>query len=275
MSRARPAPRPSVAELAATSRPSVPVWALAALAAVMLHASAAALVYTHLKDDQDDVALGAQAIEIGLDMTAPHTEQTDLPPGPEADDSAASTAQVEQQAKVEDSVLPKDNPTETPDPDQIVSPDPAKTPKDDDPKVKAQPTNASAESVASEAAAPPPSETAVEAPRSVAPAIGTGDSARRVKATWQREIVAYLDRHKRYPSGAPARNAEILVNFTLDRTGHVLAADIAKSSGNSAFDEAALAMMHRSDPVPAPPALVADDGLTFTVPVVFRVKGHI
>jgi hypothetical protein len=32
-------------------------------------------------------------------------------------------------------------------------------------------------------------------------------------------------------------------------------------------------MVKRSDPVPPPPALIADDGLTFTVPVIFRVKG--
>jgi protein TonB len=265
--------RPTVSELAESPRPSVPTWLLAALVAVLLHASAGVLAYTHLQSDDDDPAFGAQAIEIGLDMSAPHTEQTDLPPGPEADDSAASTAQVQQEAKVEESTLPKDTPTETPDPDRVVAPDAAKKPKDDDPKVKAQPTNASAESVASEAAAPPPSETAVEAPRSVAPAIGTGDSARRIKATWQRELVAHLDHHKRYPTGAPARTAQILVSFTIDRTGHVLKSEVVKSSGDAAFDQAALAMMHRSDPVPPPPALVADDGLTFTVPVVFRLKG--
>ncbi len=49
---------------------------------------------------------------------------------------------------------------------------------------------------------------------------------------------------------------------------------IAKGSGDAAFDEAALAMMRRSDPVPAPPPLVADEGLSFTLPVIFRVKGR-
>jgi hypothetical protein len=32
-------------------------------------------------------------------------------------------------------------------------------------------------------------------------------------------------------------------------------------------------MVRRSDPLPAPPPLIADDGLSFTVPVIFRVKG--
>jgi protein TonB len=29
----------------------------------------------------------------------------------------------------------------------------------------------------------------------------------------------------------------------------------------------------RADPVPPPPPLIADEGLSFTMPVVFRVKG--
>jgi len=48
---------------------------------------------------------------------------------------------------------------------------------------------------------------------------------------------------------------------------------IEKSSGDVAFDEAALAMVRRSDPVPPPPPLIADEGLRFTLPVIFRVKG--
>jgi len=51
-------------------------------------------------------------------------------------------------------------------------------------------------------------------------------------------------------------------------------ASIVRGSGDTSFDNAALAMLQRSDPVPAPPALVADEGLSFTLPVVFRVKGR-
>jgi TonB family protein len=56
--------------------------------------------------------------------------------------------------------------------------------------------------------------------------------------------------------------------------GHVLSTSIVKGSGDRAFDEAALAMVRRSDPVPQPPPLVADEGLSFTLPVIFRVKGR-
>ena len=43
-------------------------------------------------------------------------------------------------------------------------------------------------------------------------------------------------------------------------------------SGDPAFDAAALAMLQRANPVPPPPPLVADDGLTFTLPVIFNAK---
>jgi TonB family protein len=54
----------------------------------------------------------------------------------------------------------------------------------------------------------------------------------------------------------------------------VLSTSIVKGSGDAAFDEAALAMIRRSDPVPQPPPAVADEGLNFTLPVIFKVKGR-
>ena len=155
----------------------------------------------------------------------------------------------------------------------MVTPNKSNKPKEDDPKIAAVQTAASTKSVAAEATATPSSEAIPEGPRSIAPAIGTGETARRVRATWQKELVAHLDKHKRYPSERQQKAAEIYIRFTLDRLGHVLSTAIEKSSGDTAFDEAALAMVRRSDPVPQPPPLVADEGLSFTLPVIFRVKG--
>src|SRR5438270_98134 len=130
-----------------------------------------------------------------------------------------------------------------------------------------------AKTVAAEATATPSSDNIPQAARSVAPALGTGDTARRIRATWQKELVAHLDKHKRYPAGRTLKSAEIVVGFALDRKGHVLSASIVKGSGDTAFDEAALAMIRRSDPVPQPPPVIADEGLNFTLPVIFRIKG--
>ena len=53
------------------------------------------------------------------------------------------------------------------------------------------------------------------------------------------ELVAHLDKHKRYPKERQQKSAEIQIRFTLDRMGHVLSTDIEKGSGDTAFDEAA------------------------------------
>jgi periplasmic protein TonB len=256
------------------SRPSRSLWILAGVAALALHIGFAALAVAHLQPDELDDSLGAPAIEIGLEMMSPHLEATDLPPGPDTDASVASPALAEQKAVVKETELPKDTPTETEDPDRVVTTDDSKKPKEDEPEKSAVQTSASVESVAAEATATPSSEAIKEGPRSVAPAQGTGESARRMRVTWQKELVAHLDRHKRYPAERQQKTAEIVVSFALDRMGHVLSTSIVKGSGDTAFDEAALAMVRRSDPMPPPPPLIADEGLSFTLPVIFRVKGR-
>jgi len=261
-------------DLDTEQKPSRRLWILAALGALALHIGGVALAIAHLRTDDVDDSLGAPAIEIGLEMMSPHLEPTDLPPGPDAEASVASPALAEQKAEVKETELPKDVPTETENPDRAVTPDDQKKPKEDDAKLAAVQTSASTESVAAEATATPSSEAIQQGPRSVAPAQGTGESAQRMRATWQKELIAHLDKHKRYPASRSQKSAEIVVSFALDRMGHVLSTSIVKGSGDAAFDEAALAMVRRSDPVPQPPPLVADEGLSFTLPVIFRIKGR-
>ena len=263
-----------MSDLELEQRPSRRLWIIAAIVALAVHAGCVALAIAQMPADDSEQDLGAPAIEIGLELASPRAEPSDLPAGPDTEASMASPAVTEQKAVERETELPKAVPTEAEEPDRLVTPDDSHKPKDDDPDVAAKQATASTEAVASEATAMPTSEAAQEAPRSVAPAIGTGESARRIRTTWQKELVAHLDKHKRYPAGNSRKTVEILVNFVLDRVGHVVSTTIIKGSGDAAFDEAALAMVRRSDPVPAPPPLVADEGLSFTLPVIFRVKGH-
>lgn len=252
---------------------SVPLWLIAGFAALALHAGSVAFAAYYLKPEPVDGELGAPAVEVGIEYAAPHLEPLDLPPGPEAEDSAASPAVVEQKANVEETQLPKEQPLESDDPDRLVSPDDSTKPKEDDPTIKAMEAMPSTESIASEATAPPVSETAQESVWSTAPVQGTGESDQRVRVTWEKELAVHLNKHKRYPANGRRRNVQVLVRFTIDRLGHVLAASVVTGSGDASFDEAALDMLHRSDPVPPPPPLVADEGLSFTLPVIFRVRG--
>jgi TonB family protein len=263
----------AMSDIDTEQKPSRRLWILAGVGALALHIGCAALAIAHMQTDDPDDSLGAPAIEIGFEIMAPKVEATDLPPGPDTDASVASPALAEQQAVVQETDLPKAVPTETEDPDRIVTTNDTKKPEKEEQEVAAVQTQASTESVAAEATATPSSEAIPEGPRSVAPAMGAGESVRRIRATWTKELVAHLDKHKRYPAERQQKTAEIVVSFVLDRTGHVLSTGIVKGSGDSAFDEAALAMIKRSDPVPQPPPLVADEGLNFTLPVIFRVKG--
>jgi periplasmic protein TonB len=265
-------PQLSVPEIEAPQRASFTIWLVAGLGAVFIHAACAALALEYLQSAEVSEDLGAPAIEVGIELMAPHHDPSDLPPGPDADASAASASVTEQKVSLEQTELPKATPTETDDPDRLVAPEEMKKPTDDDPKAVTAPTAPSNPSIAAEATATPSPETAQESRRSVAPDLGTGESLRRVRATWQKELAAHLDKYKRYPADRSRQSAEIVIRLVLDRTGHVVSSSVAKSAGDSAFDDAALDMMRRADPVPPPPPLVADEGLSFSMPVIFRVK---
>ncbi|QPF88123.1 energy transducer TonB [Bradyrhizobium genosp. L] len=254
------------------TKPSRALWVTAAVVALALHIGGAALALTNLQDEDPEDVSGATAIEVGVELAAPQREVTDLPAGPDQDASVASPQIAEQKAEVKETDLPKDTPTETDEADRTVTENDNKKPVEEEQKVAAVQTSASQESVAAEATAMP-SLPAPDAPKSAAPIIDNGSSVKRARETWQKVLMAHLDKHKKYPTDRALKSAEIYVRFTLDRLGHVLDMAIEKGSGDAAFDQAALAMVKRSDPVPAPPPLVADEGLSFTLPVIFRVKG--
>jgi periplasmic protein TonB len=239
-------------------KPSRRLWLVAAIGAIALHAGGVALALAHLSNEAGDDGSPSQEFEVGVELTEDTPQDLDLPPGPEADASAASPALNEQKAEVKDSDLPKDTPQQTEQADRVVT---SETPKkvDEEQQEKAvQQQQASTESVAAEATVRKRKKTKLQ---------------QRIVADWQKELVAYLDKHKRYPNGAMQKNLKIVVSFQLDRLGHVVSTRIVEGSGDPAFDEAALDMVKRSDPVPAPPPLIADEGLTFSLPVIFRVKG--
>jgi periplasmic protein TonB len=246
-------------------------WALAALGALVLHAGVAALAVGYMRSDDAD-ELGAPAIEIGVEMISPRVEAADLPVGPNTAAAAPTSAVVPQTTLTEPSELPKAQPIASDDPERVVSPADARKPERDDPQMKTISVAASEQSYASEATVMPTIDKAPQAPRSVAPSPGTGASTLRQRATWQKELASHFDKFKRYPPNRDNSSAEVVVSFVLDRAGHVVASRIERSSGDASFDEAALAMLQRSDPVPPPPPLVADAGLTFTLPVIFHVR---
>src|ERR1019366_9231926 len=65
-----------------------------------------------------------------------------------------------------------------------------------------------------------------------APSPGS-EVGRKAIAQWRDLLLARLQQNKRYPADARARGEQgvVMLSFTVDRSGHVLARSIARSSG--------------------------------------------
>jgi TonB family protein len=254
-------------------RPSRWLWGLAALAALALHLGGVALAVAHLRGTDADDGLGANGVEIAFEMASPKVTDDQLPPGPDTDASMASPQLAEQKAEVKETELPKDKPNEADTPDRIVTENESKKPKEDDPKIAAVQTQASTESVAQEATSRQSlDENAPEAEKARAPNLGIGKDKKRLAADWGRQISAYFELHKRYPNVKKNKTATVKVSLVLNRLGNVVQVAVLESSGDPAFDEAAIAMIRRSDPVPRPPAELTQDTFSYSLNVNFNER---
>jgi TonB family protein len=244
------------------------LWLLGAAGALALHAAAAMMAVHYFRDSSND--LGAPGLVINVELAAPRRAVTDLPVGPDEQAASAAPAVLAQKTVVDHSSLPKAQPTVTDDPDRVVSPENTPKPDDKDPRITAVQAAPSDPSVAAEDTAAPALANAQDASRSTVPAQGTGDTAIRERVTWEKELLAHFNKYKRYPAERTMQAAEVVVSFAVDAAGHITSARVVKGSGDSAFDDAALDMLQRSDPAPPPPA-VANGPLAFKLPVIFHV----
>jgi protein TonB len=92
--------------------------------------------------------------------------------------------------------------------------------------------------------------------------------------TWKTEILALLERNKRYPEAAQSRHQQGVaqVFFSLDRRGRVIDSRIVRSSGASSLDEEALALLRRAQPFPPPPSELPGRRVDVNVPIRFNLK---
>jgi TonB family protein len=259
-----------MSDLESEQKPSRRLWILAALAALALHLGGAALAIAHLRTNDGDDGLGASGAEFAVEMASPNVPDDDLPPGPGSEATQDSHARPNQTAEVKDTDLPKARPIEAEDPDRIVTPNDSKKPREEDPKVATVQTEAAEEVPAQiETSRRTLDEKAPDADKAKAPNLGIGKDRSKLSAYWGRKISAYFELHKRYPKDK-RKAATVKVSLVLNRRGNVVSVDVVESSGDSAFDEAAVSMIRRSDPVPPPPAGLTDDQFRFGLDVKFK-----
>ncbi|MBE1205870.1 energy transducer TonB family protein [Aminobacter carboxidus] len=97
-----------------------------------------------------------------------------------------------------------------------------------------------------------------------APAPGQGGGKAMSPARWQSRVFAHLNRHK--PRNARNRGV-VQVQFSFNAGGDVLSVKLLNSSGDPALDEAAVSLVRRSSPIPAPPPAVPT---SIVVPIDFK-----
>jgi protein TonB len=135
-----------------------------------------------------------------------------------------------------------------------------------------------------QAALPPPrQEPATPVPPSVAslppsPAPpsasqSSASSAPAARGSWQAQLVAWIEKYKRYPRVAQEQRQQgvVYLRFAMDRHGRVTSSQINKSSGFELLDDEVLELIQRAQPLPAPPPEVPGDPISLVVPVAFSL----
>jgi periplasmic protein TonB len=216
-------------------------WTAAAAVVLGLHAAAVAFALSSREPAQIGGDSDVVTVELAPIDSTPNAVARDVAPAPETMIESKAVAQAPQEK-------PKDE-TKLEQPDEMPGTVPLPDAKPPQPVEQVQPP----------------------APRTAERVKG---GAPRIEPSWQTSLVRQLQRAKRYPSEAQGRNEQgiVLLSFSLDRSGRVLAHHIAKSSGYPALDNEVMAMIMRAEPLPAFPTSMPEARLDLTVPIRFSLE---
>ena len=227
--------------LSAEDRDELRRWALCGAFVLAAHAAlVVALVAWREPLTEGDQGEDAILVELAP-MEVPPEPRTDLPPGPQQVEADATPDKPVAEAEKKTEPLPQ------------------------------QESEAALAPVQPETAPKPPVREENPAPATTAPQQAR---SRTAAPTWKRQIVAILERNKRYPPQARARHEQGVpqLAFSIDREGHVLSSRIAMSSGSAALDEETLALLRRSEPFPAPPPEIPGSEISFIVSIRYIIR---
>ena len=286
---------PSVSERAGRSAMR---WGVSLLAVAALHAGGAYLLGRIVPVSLTQ-PVEAPAIEI--DMAPPAPEPSPEPPAPTPPAAAVPPAVAPPPVPVRPEPPPPETPPDPPQvpqapspmpdppPPQVQAPEPEVVlplpppppppppramPRPRPPRPVLLPRPAETRDMVTPPVTAPAMPAAAPSPAApaVPPAAAVAAPSPQVMASWQGRLVALLQRNLRYPdtAGRSREQGVASVTFTMDRTGHVVVARIAGSSGYQDLDQEALAVLQRSQPLPPPPAEMPNSTVTLAVPIRFR-----
>jgi periplasmic protein TonB len=246
------------------TRPELVRWGLCAAVVIAAHAAVALALVERSDEAEADAGAPVVTLELAPIAVAPPAPVQDLAPGPMVE--SESQEQVAEEAPPQEQKQPK----KEKEVEQPPAPDPEVAMAKPEPLAEEGPIDDKPAPVVAPAAPllTAPQVAPTPAPRVAALAVGqVPRPTSAAVATWQRLLVAQLERHKRYPPAGHGHVGEARLAFSLDRGGRVLTSRIVHSSGSEALDEEALAMIKRAAPLPPPPAGISEDQLSFVVPV--------
>jgi periplasmic protein TonB len=258
---------------------SAALWGTCFAAALLFHGVGVAALLGNWDKESD---LTANPPVVMIDMApapvAPTSTPTDAPP-----DTVLSKEQIDpdpqpekpiEETKVEPEPQPEEKPPEkvdikpdnSPKPELSVMPPPKPVEKPKEKKEKPK------HKMASVARAPSAAEQRAE--RAAAPSAGANSHNPNAVPDWKSQLVAQLERNKRYPSEAQSRGDQGVVRlaFSIDRSGGVHNARIVGSSGSSALDQATLSLVARASPLPPPPPEVSGAQIPIVVPIRYNMR---
>ncbi len=248
-------------------------WSLSAALVFVAHISLAAAIVGWSDTDESTDPVGAMVVELAPTPVSPNNTPSDVAPGP---DQVQAEATPERIAKPTEKHI-----------DKVVKPDPVKEqqdiPEQKDPDIALQ-----KKTPEPQPEKPTPSEAQLAAPVTTAPQMSRVDVAAVAAAplqtmfnlsesnavpTWKRQVAGKLERNKKYPSAAQARDEKgvVQLEFSVDRQGHLKSSRIVKSSGSEALDSETLDLVKRAQPFAAPPPSMTGAEVFVTVPIKFNI----
>lgn len=237
-------------------------WGTCFALALCFHAAGAAALLAKWNESSDLVANAPVImIELAAVPVAPEIKPNELPPGPQQSDAQPELVDPEPIKPVEKVELPPEPQAE---PLLAVTPPPKpiEKPKEKKPRQKH----------ASVASAPSSAEHRAE--RAAAPMPGASSRNSDALPNWKSQVVARLERYKRYPSEAQSRGEHGVAQlaFSIDRSGGVHHAHIVGSSGSNLLDRETLALVERAQPLPPPPPDIPGSQIAVVVPIRYTIR---
>lgn len=248
-------------------------WSTSAIVVAAIHAGLIFLaVAWYTSNPPQGTPIPPILIDLSPASAAAESQELDLAPGPEMQQADAPTPEPPKQEIVEETIAPTP-PQENP----VVAAPPEERPKPEPTTVKPTPV---IEQVKKPPVKQPPAPRTTAAPRAErraavasASALGAASSAAALP-DYRARLAAHLQRFKQYPAGARASGDQgvATLSFTVSRSGQVLSARLAGSSGSGALDGETMAMIRRAQPLPSFPPEITQSQLNFTVPIRFSLR---